>query len=290
MTKIKRVDDKKYHYTYRITNIKEGMYYYGVHSCNCLPKEDIGVKYFSTSKKKEFIKDQKENPQDYKYKVLKIFSTRKEAVEHEIFLHKKFNVKLHKQFYNGSNQTSAGFDTTGVKYSDERKEQIKIRMRGELNHFHGKQHTEEVKNFLSVLFKSMRGKCEHCGKEGQYHLIEQWHNDNCVHHTDTVIRNKNIEYMKGVSERKSGENNPMFGRHGKDNRKSFKYELYDSNNFLIDTCYGAEILDMIKRNECPCSFRYMHGVYNYTGNSPIKFKSKQGWYLKTIKDWWLNEK
>lgn len=24
------VNDRKYHYTYRITNIKEGMYYYGV--------------------------------------------------------------------------------------------------------------------------------------------------------------------------------------------------------------------------------------------------------------------
>ena len=108
------VNDMKYHYTYRITNIKERMYYYGVHSCNCLPKEDIGVKYFSSSKKKEFIKDQKENPHDFKYKVLKIFPTRKEAVEHEIFLHKKFNVKLHGQFYNSANQTSTGFCTAGL--------------------------------------------------------------------------------------------------------------------------------------------------------------------------------
>jgi hypothetical protein len=122
-------------------------------------------------------------------------------------------------------------------------------------------------------------------KEG----VLKWHNDNCVYHTDTHIRNKNIEYMKGVSERKSGENNPMFGKHGKDNRKSFKYELYDSNNFLIDTCYGADISDMIKQNECPCSFRYMNGAYNYTIKSPIRYKSKHGWYLKTIKDWWIDE-
>ena len=107
------VVDMKYHYTYRITNIKEGMYYYGVHSCDCLPKEDIGVKYWSSLKKKEFIKDQKQNPQDYKYKVIKIFSTRVEAIEHEIFLHKKFDVKLHKKFYNEANQTSTKFDTSG---------------------------------------------------------------------------------------------------------------------------------------------------------------------------------
>ncbi len=111
--------DMMYHYNYRITNIKEGKYYYGVHSCDCLPKEDIGVKYFSTSKNKEFKQDIKDNPQDYKYKVIKIFSTRVEAVEHEIFLHKKFDVKLHKSFYNDSNQTSTGFDRSGTKDSPE---------------------------------------------------------------------------------------------------------------------------------------------------------------------------
>ena len=111
------VNDMKYHYTYRITNIKEGKYYYGVHSCDCLPKEDIGIKYFSSFKKKEFIKDQKENPQNYKYKVIKIFSTRVEAVKHEIFLHKKFDVKLHEKFYNEANQTSTGFDTTGKSFN-----------------------------------------------------------------------------------------------------------------------------------------------------------------------------
>lgn len=107
------VNDMKYHYTYRITNIKEKMYYYGVHSCDCLPKEDIGIKYWSSSKRDGFIDHQKQNPEQYKYKVLKIFNTRVEAVEHEMFLHKKFDVKLHEKFYNDSNQTSTGFDTSG---------------------------------------------------------------------------------------------------------------------------------------------------------------------------------
>ena len=145
------VNDKKYHYTYRITNIKDRMYYYGVRSSNCLPKEDIGVKYFSTSKKNEFIKDQKENPQDYKYKVLKIFSTRKEAVEHEIFLHKKFNVKLHERFYNNANQTSTGFDTAGKEKSQEFKKNLSIlasSRKGELNAFYGKHHKEDTKEYI----------------------------------------------------------------------------------------------------------------------------------------------
>jgi len=106
--------DYKYHYTYRITNIIEKKYYYGVHSCNCLPKEDIGVKYFSSSKNKAFKDDIKENPQNYKYKVVKIFSTRKEALEHEIFLHNKFNVGVNKKFYNESKQGSTNRDTSGL--------------------------------------------------------------------------------------------------------------------------------------------------------------------------------
>lgn len=114
MAKRKRDNDMKYHYTYRITNIKERMYYYGVHSCNCLPKEDIGVKYWSTSKRDGFVEHQKKNPEQYKYKIIKIFSTRVEAVEHEMFLHKKFDVKIHEKFYNNANQTSTGFDTTGM--------------------------------------------------------------------------------------------------------------------------------------------------------------------------------
>ena len=107
------VNNMKYHYTYRITNIKERMYYYGVHSCYCLPEEEIGITYFSSSKNKEFKQDQKENPQDYKYKVIKQFNTRTEANYHEEILHAKFNVKEHKMFYNKHNACGK-FDSTGM--------------------------------------------------------------------------------------------------------------------------------------------------------------------------------
>lgn len=121
------VNDMKYHYTYRITNIKDGMYYYGVHSCDCLPEEEIGITYWSTSKRNGFVKHQKECPEEYKYKVIKIFSTRVEAVQHEIFLHKKFDVKMHPKFYNDSNQRSTGFDTSGKgNYIDENGKTILI--------------------------------------------------------------------------------------------------------------------------------------------------------------------
>ena len=66
----------QYHYTYRITNILLKLHYYGVRtSKDILPKKDLGIKYFSSSTNKEFIKDQKSNPQNYKYKIIRIYST-----------------------------------------------------------------------------------------------------------------------------------------------------------------------------------------------------------------------
>ena len=108
---------KRYHYTYRITNIIENKHYYGSRTTSkykeTLPKDDLGIRYFSSSANKWFIKDQRENPQNYKYKILKIFKTRKEAIKLEIKLHNMFNVSINESFYNKSKQTSTKFDTTG---------------------------------------------------------------------------------------------------------------------------------------------------------------------------------
>ena len=62
----------KKHYVYRITNKIENKHYYGCRTTKLEPKDDLGSKYFSSSRDKEFIKDQKENPYNYKYKIIKI--------------------------------------------------------------------------------------------------------------------------------------------------------------------------------------------------------------------------
>ncbi len=157
------VNEMQYHYTYRITNIKERMHYYGVHSCDCLPKEEIGVTYFSSSKKKEFIKDQKENPQDYKYKVIKLFETRIEANYHEEILHTKFNVKDHKSFYNQHNACgrldSSGMttcvDSEGNRYYVSNKDsrvlsgELISAFRGENNGMFGRKRTNDERDRIS---------------------------------------------------------------------------------------------------------------------------------------------
>lgn len=106
---------QKYHYVYRITNIIKQKHYYGTRTSKCLPIEDLGIKYFSSSKDKDFIQDQKSSPSNYKYKIIRIFDTRKEAIELEIKLHDRFDVGINESFYNRSKQTSSRFDTTGLK-------------------------------------------------------------------------------------------------------------------------------------------------------------------------------
>jgi hypothetical protein len=119
-----------YHYVYRITNKILSKHYYGSRSCNILPKDDIGVKYFSSSKDENFRQDQLDNPQNYRYKIIKMFEDRKSAVELEIKLHNKFDVKCNESFYNRSNQKTAGFDTSGMRFkgtkrTEEQKENLR---------------------------------------------------------------------------------------------------------------------------------------------------------------------
>jgi hypothetical protein len=114
----------KYHYVYRITNTKLNKHYYGTRSSNIEPCKDLGVKYFSSASDKEFRNDQKNNPQDYKYVIVSVFNSRKEAMQLEIKLHTKFNVGINESFYNKSKQTSSGFDWNGP-YSLETREKLR---------------------------------------------------------------------------------------------------------------------------------------------------------------------
>ena len=121
-----------YHYTYRITNKKLNKHYYGARSCKCLPKEDLGIEYFSSSSDKEFISDQKANFKDYYYKIIYIFDTKKEAISLEIKLHQRFDVGINESFYNLSKQIHSGFDTTGIPKSDDWKEKVSKANKGKV--------------------------------------------------------------------------------------------------------------------------------------------------------------
>jgi hypothetical protein len=113
-----------YHYVYRITNLVEKKHYYGKRSSKCDPKQDLGKKYFSSSTDKEFRADQKQNPQNYRYKIVQIFGNAKLALVRESKLHYKFNVCVNERFYNKANQNLRGFDRTGSSSSIETRTKI----------------------------------------------------------------------------------------------------------------------------------------------------------------------
>ena len=117
------------HYVYRITNLNEMKHYIGLRSTKLPPEKDLGFKYFSSSKDKIFIQDQKNNPHNYKYKILKVFNNRKKAIEYEIYLHKKYDVGLNEKFYNRAKQTSASFDTSGTKIPESHKKAISKKLK-----------------------------------------------------------------------------------------------------------------------------------------------------------------
>lgn len=116
---------QKYHYVYRIKNIISNKHYYGCRSTNTLPTNDLGIKYFSSSTDNEFISDQRANPRNYKYIVVRLFNTRVEAMSFETMLHNKFNVGRNPNFYNKVKQTSIGFDTSGITLITEEQRKIK---------------------------------------------------------------------------------------------------------------------------------------------------------------------
>ena len=141
----------EYHYVYRITNHLIKKHYYGVRTSNIPPVEDLGKVYFSSSSDHFFIHDQKNNPQNYKYKIVSIFKNREEAALLEIKLHDKFDVASNDNFYNRSKSTTTGWTVKGTTQSNEHILKRSIAMRGKTQ---SKEHIEKRKNKLIGLEQS----------------------------------------------------------------------------------------------------------------------------------------
>jgi len=108
----------KFHYVYRITNlfpVGAERFYVGVRSCDCPPAKDD---YWGSSKSlSEAINQQGQI--DFAKEILSTWKTREEAVAEEIRLHAEIGVKDNPTYYNKANQTSTGFDSTGLLNSKE---------------------------------------------------------------------------------------------------------------------------------------------------------------------------
>jgi len=108
--------DGRKHYVYRVTDYtrNEKQHYYGSHTPHKYYKGNNLIEEFwsykTSSKYNTLNEDKKEN---YKVKIIKVFNNAADKMIYEAFLHQYFNVKLNNNFWNESNQTPFGYDTTG---------------------------------------------------------------------------------------------------------------------------------------------------------------------------------
>lgn len=151
------------YYVYRITNVVEKKHYYGKRKTKKFPKNDLGYSYLSSSTDKEFIKDQRNNKTNYKYKIIKVCNNAEEATKLEIKLHSKFNVGLNPSFYNKVKQTSTKFDATGLHISPEHKAKISKFFKGRKLTQEHKDKIRESKKYMTDATKIAIGKA-HKGK------------------------------------------------------------------------------------------------------------------------------
>jgi len=272
-------EDKMKHYVYRITNTKLNKHYYGTRtSKNKTPEEDIGYIYFSSSSDKAFINDQKENPQNYRYKIIRKFYTRKEAIKLEIKLHNKFNVGINESFYNRSKQTSTKWDTTGLIQSEEAKLKISSASK-KLKH----QQSKKFKEAMSKRFKGKKLSEDHISKRqksrGKYASGKEHHNYNTIPSEETRLKiSVSNKGKKRSEEVKSDISRRM---QGIGNNNAYIYTIYNDKNEIV-YIFETNLLNELKKLSIPVKI-FQDSIKN---NNKIEYKKGMakkslpyiGWY------------
>lgn len=168
-----------FHYVYRITCIPQKIHYYGVRSSKISPAQDI--KKYRSSSSIVHMSIQTYGIENFKFKIVRTFTNRVDAMAFECFLHEKFYVDTNPQFMNlARNRTTRAYysapgelnpswgkkmmykdsdvlfvHTCDVKefesrgYVVGRPEWLKQRRPGKQNHFYGKKHTDQAKEKIS---------------------------------------------------------------------------------------------------------------------------------------------
>jgi len=133
-----------------------GRGYIGCRTCECLPEKDV---YLGSYKDETFSPTQKI--------ILETFSTREEALQAEVDLHKFYQIDKNPHFANKARQKTTGFyyaekkfgeenpfygrthsQETKEKISKQSKERPGVKKYGKDNHFYGKEHSQETKELL----------------------------------------------------------------------------------------------------------------------------------------------
>jgi len=182
------------HYVYRLEDPITNEFYIGSRSCKCDIKDDPYMGSYYTWK-----------PEDKSILVKTIlksnFRKRETCIKYEAKIIKEnIDTKLNRNYH----IPKAGFHTMGKSCSDETRKKLSniilnnleehrarvkkyhADVRGEMNPFYGKHHTDKTKLNHSKFMKSQPSiKCPYCDKVGGNGIMQRWHFDNCK------LKNKN---------------------------------------------------------------------------------------------------
>ena len=283
------------HYVYKITNLIEDKHYIGVRSAKN-PSKDLSIIYFSSSSDEEFMLEQQEFPDRFKYEILEVFPTRSAAVNKEIALHNFYDVAVNESFYNKSKQTSTGFCRLGTTFNhtEEAREKISASKIGENHHFWGKpipiktrekmsaskigenhfmwgkKHSEETKTKISETLKGGT-----LAEETKMKISESLKGRTFSEETLA----KMSKWQKGKP--KSPEHTKNIGKARRELaiRSAYTFEVYDHENNLI---HNEKVINF--KNFC-LDNKYPPGTFgkSYRTNQTIKQGKFKGWRVIRIK-------
>jgi hypothetical protein len=231
--------------------------YIGTKSSDEEPYCVIGKKYFSSSSDDDFIKEQKEYPENFRYKVLKNFDNRTDAIQLECYLHKKYNVVESDKFYNRSAQLCTSFDITGLKLGSE------------FSPTYGRKRTDEERKHISEgTIKAM--KLYNCG-EHISEKMKQHYRDHPEARAEISKRMskaskemwKDPEYRKKMSEITSERNRT------REITDHMRKRSSESRKLEAQECRGA-----YRKVECPyCKRKISLGNYSQFHGDNCKMKN-----------------
>jgi len=214
---------KKYHYTYWLSSAPNENYI-GVRSCKCKPQDD--TEYMSSSK---IVKQMIAEGKKFHKHILKVWPTRKEAVEHEVLMHRVLDVGRNPLFLNKARQTSTGFDVSGMQCSTETRARMSAVRAGEKNPMYGrtgdkhpmygKQCSAETRARMSAARKGRKLSAETRAKisvaqKGKYagDKNPMWgksHSAESLAKMLVAARNRSPETRAKISAAKTGDKHPM---------------------------------------------------------------------------------
>lgn len=234
------------------------MYYIGSRQSKCEPKDDLGIKYFSSSSNKNFINEQKQNPNKFKYEILSVHNSRVEAYEEEIRVQIELDCLKDDLCYNKSiNHLQFTTYNKSFKLTKETKEKIS-KARKEYNKTHSvwNKGYKYPKEYCEKLSKQRKGK------------PQPWHKERkCSDESKEKISNKLKDYYEN-------HDNPRKGCHLSDEEKKYQSELKKGKTW--ENLYGVEKSLEMKKHISEATSCENNGMYGkkHSGETKEKIRKK----------------